>query len=351
MGLKSYNDNSTKALFRRRILAYKRALPPDTFDATSNIKDIKLKSVKCGKYAKFPKTYSLPESEDPELVPISANNDHAYSCHVKTDSPKPIRMRGTFSHDSDSDFDLEPNAPVIKVTRARPLKPEEIKKIEKFDRSYYETQIAKLRKRLHRMEVNNDYLSKQMDSLRKVFREDQVMMLTQAQSKVNWSDDTYKDAIAIRDVCGRVGYDLVRSKGFPLPSERGINRYIRRENIIGDLPDDQTVEVTEAEMHTDQDGIIHLIEASDLTKEIVVLDENDLAVQSIQITDQDTNQDLGQAKVEIVEMKIDQVQNESEEGKTNEHYEILKSHGLYAGQEEEEDCPKPFHAKKPLKHY
>ena len=104
-------------------------------------------------------------------------------------------------------------------------------------------------------------------------------------------------------------------------------------------------------MHTDQDGIIHLIEASDLTKEIVVLDENDLAVQSIQITDQDTNQDLGQAKVEIVEMKIDQVQNESEEGKTNEHYEILKSHGLYAGQEEEEDCPKPFHAKKPLKHY
>ena len=91
------------------------------FDTTSNIKDIKLKSVKCGKYAKCPQTYFLPESEDPESVPISANDDHAYSCNVKTDSPKPVRMRGTFSQDYDSDFDLEPNAPVIKATR--PLKP------------------------------------------------------------------------------------------------------------------------------------------------------------------------------------------------------------------------------------
>ncbi|XP_071446043.1 peroxynitrite isomerase THAP4-like [Hetaerina americana] len=89
--------------------------------------------------------------------------------------------------------------------------------------------IAELCRKLNLMGRKLKQMEHKMENLRqgvkRVFNEDQLTFLESgSQSGVVWSSDTIVKALGLRHACGVEGYEALLESGFPLPSERTLQR-------------------------------------------------------------------------------------------------------------------------------
>ena len=258
------------------------------------LKEDKFKQAKMVKIFKYDSGSKTIGSIVPNIKPkLESEHDYSHS----QEKPRPLRMV------------CPPNMEI---------NPDIAMPHYKLDGNKTETQkvqadtIQELRMKVQALQIENIGLQRRLEEIQKVFRPDQMLMLCGFSTKVNWQDETYKDAIAIRDVCGAMGYDLVKDKGFPLPSRRAVDRYIRINKLIepeGSIQGDPKMEY-------DQNNAIE-------EKEITQDTSQDIQTyQPTQIVIQTTGEDgviVNEENTHIVIQEIQEVNNTVE----NEPHEIF----------------------------
>lgn len=123
-----------------------------------------------------------------------------------------------------------------------------------------------MKKRFKKLEEDLQTYGKLKTMMFKVFKEDQVKVLTNPNKKVTWSKETIQRAIRLKLTCGSNGYQEILNQNIPLPSERTLRRNIEtidfKEGICNDILDILSSKIKTFTDDTNKDCILAIDEMS-----------------------------------------------------------------------------------------